>query len=123
MGRSTVVDTRPSQYYEFSAITVKKRSIALLLMRLPVFVPIILIMPGWVSLNANDTLTATEADVLGTGGVFCLYMALSITALISLTGAQWIAPCGGGTASGSRSSAWPTTTTAAITTNFAGGVR
>ena len=122
MGRSDVVDARPSQYYEFSAITVRKRSIALFLMRLPVFVPIILIMPGWVSLNANDALTATEADVLGTGGVFCLYVALSITPLITLTGAQWIAPLRRWYGIWFAIIGLADTTTAAITTNFAGGV-
>ena len=122
MGRSDVVDTRPSQYYEFSAITIRKRSIALFLMRLPVFVPIILIMPGWVSLNANDALTATEADVLGTGGVFCLYVALSITPLITLTGAQWIAPLRRWYGIWFAVIGLADTTTAAITTNFAGGV-
>jgi DMSO/TMAO reductase YedYZ heme-binding membrane subunit len=122
MGRSDVVDTRPSQYYEFSAITIRKRSIALFLMRLPVFVPIILIVPGWVSLNANDALTATEADVLGTGGVFCLYIALSITPLITLTGAQWIAPLRRWYGIWFAVIGLADTTTAAITTNFAGGV-
>jgi DMSO/TMAO reductase YedYZ heme-binding membrane subunit len=122
MGRSDVVDTRTSQYYEFSAITIRKRSIALFLMRLPVFVPIILIMPGWVSLNANDALTATEADVLGTGGVFCLYIALSITPLITLTGAQWIAPLRRWYGIWFAVIGLADTTTAAITTNFAGGV-
>jgi len=91
-------------------------------MRLPVFVPIILITPGWVSLNANDALTATEADVLGTGGVFCLYVALSITPLITLTGAQWIAPLRRWYGIWFAIIGLADTTTAAITTNFAGGV-
>jgi len=121
MGRSDVVDARPSQYYEFSAITIRKRSVALFLMRLPVFVPIILITPGWVSLNANDALTATEADVLGTGGVFCLYVALSITPLITLIGAQWIAPLRRWYGIWFAIIGLADTTTAAITTNFAGG--
>src|SRR5205809_7798929 len=71
MGRSdvAVADARTSQYYEFPAITIRKRSIALFFLRLPVFVPIIFIMPGCVSLNANGTLTVNEASVLGTGGV------------------------------------------------------
>ena len=95
MGRSAVADqadTRSSQYLEFSAITIKKRSIALFLMRLPAFIPWIFIARGWLNQNAQEVLTNTEADVLGTGGVFCFYMALSVTPLITLTGAQWIAP-------------------------------
>jgi DMSO/TMAO reductase YedYZ heme-binding membrane subunit len=114
-------DTAPSQYLEFSAITIKKRSIALFLMRLPAFIPWIFIARGWLNQNAQEVLTNTEADVLGTGGVFCFYMALSITPLITLTGAQWIAPLRRwygimfaliGISNG---------TTAAITTDFAGG--
>ena len=123
MGRSdAVVDTRSSQYLEFSAITIKKRSIALFLMRLPVFVPIIFILPGWISGNANGTLTVNEASVLGTGGVFCLYVALSITPIITLTGAQWIAPLRRWYGIWFAVIGLADTTTAAITTDFAGGV-
>ena len=55
MGRSdvAVADARPSQYYEFSAVHIKKRSLALFFMRLPVFVPIIFMIPGWVNLNPH----------------------------------------------------------------------
>jgi hypothetical protein len=67
MGRTVDArtDTRPSQYLEFSAITIRKRSIALFLMRLPALNPWIFVFRGWVNLNAHDVLTNTEADVLG----------------------------------------------------------
>ena len=124
MGRSdvAVADAKPRQYYEFSAITIRKRSLALFLLRLPVFVPIILTIPGWVSLNAHGTLTINEASVLGTGGVFCLYIALSITPIITLTGAQWIAPLRRWYGIWFAVIGLADTTTAAITTDFAGGV-
>jgi methionine sulfoxide reductase heme-binding subunit len=124
MGRSdvAVADAKPRQYYEFSAITIRKRSLALFFLRLPVFVPIILITPGWVSLNAHGTLTINEASVLGTGGVFCLYIALSITPIITLTGAQWIAPLRRWYGIWFAVIGLADTTTAAITTDFAGGV-
>jgi len=123
MGRSDVAaaDARTSRYYEFSAITIKKRSLALFFLRLPVFVPIILTIPGWVSLNAHGTLTINEASVLGTGGVFCLYIALSITPIITLTGAQWIAPLRRWYGIWFAVIGLADTTTAAITTEFAGG--
>jgi sulfoxide reductase heme-binding subunit YedZ len=123
MGRSdvAVADAKPRQYYEFSAITIRKRSLALFFLRLPVFVPIILITPGWVSLNAHGTLTINEASVLGTGGVFCLYIALSITPIITLTGAQWIAPLRRWYGIWFAVIGLADTTTAAITTDFAGG--
>jgi DMSO/TMAO reductase YedYZ heme-binding membrane subunit len=126
MGRTdvdvrSVEDTRPSQYLEFSAVTIKKRSIALFLLRLPAFIPWIFIVRGWFNLNAQDVLTNTEADVLGSGGEACFFIALSITPIITMTGAQWIAPLRRwygimfaliGISDG---------TTAAITTDFAGG--
>src|SRR6516164_6568368 len=126
MGRTdvdvrSVEDTRPSQYLEFSAITIKKRSIALFLLRLPALIPWIFMVRGWFSLNTQDVLTNTEADVLGSGGEACLLIALSITPIITMTGQQWIAPLRRwygimfaliGISDG---------TTAAITTSFAGG--
>ena len=122
MGRSDVVDTRPSQYYEFSAITIRKRSIALFFMRLPVFVPFIFIARGWLTLNHDDILGLVEANVLGTGGVFCFYMAISITPIITLTGAQWIAPLRRWYGIWFAVIGICDATTASITTDFAGGV-
>jgi DMSO/TMAO reductase YedYZ heme-binding membrane subunit len=123
MGRSDVAaaGAKPSQYYEFSAITIKKRSLALFFLRLPVFAPIIFMIPGWISLNAKDTLTITEASVLGSGGILCLYAALSITPVITLTGAQWIAPLRRWYGIWFAVIGLADTTTAAITTDFAGG--
>ena len=124
MGRTVDAraDTRPSQYLEFSAITIRKRSIALFLMRLPALIPWIFVFRGWVNLNAHDVLTNTEADVLGTGGVLCFYIAISITPLITLTGAQWIAPLRRWYGIWFAIIGISDATTAAITTDFAGGV-
>jgi len=124
MGRSdvAVADAKTSQYYEFSAITIKKRSLALFFMRLPVFVPIIFMARPWLELNPKDTLTLVEADVLGSAGIFCLFVALSITPVITLTGAQWIAPLRRWYGIWFAIIGLADTTTAAITTDFAGGV-
>ena len=124
MGRSdvAVADAKTSQYYEFSAITIKKRSLALFFMRLPVFVPIIFMARPWLELNPKDTLTLVEADVLGSAGIFCLFIALSITPVITLTGAQWIAPLRRWYGIWFAIIGLADTTTAAITTDFAGGV-
>jgi hypothetical protein len=61
-------------------------------LRLPAFVPWFFILRGWYSLNAKDVRTLSEADVLGTGGEFTFLIAVSITPLITLTGARWYAP-------------------------------
>ncbi len=71
---------------------VKRRKIALFLLRLPALVPLIFTLRGWLSLNEKLSLTNTEADVLGTGGEYCFLLAVSITPLITLTGQRWLAP-------------------------------
>jgi sulfoxide reductase heme-binding subunit YedZ len=120
--RSRSVDTWLSEDLVFSAGSIKKQSIALFLLRLPAFIPLIFIVRGWLALNAKEVLTNTEADVLGTGGEICFFIAVSITPLMTLTGQRWFAPLRRwygimfaviGIADG---------TTAAITTDFAGGV-
>ena len=100
----------------------KRRSIALFFLRLPVFIPWIFIMRGWLSLNEKDSLTLVEADILGTGGEFCFLVAVSITPLITLTGARWFAPLRRWYAIFFALIGISDATTAAITTSFSGGV-
>ncbi len=106
----------------FSAGSIKKKSIALFLLRLPAFIPFIFIVRGWFALNAQDVLTNTEADVLGTGGEICFFLALSITPMITLTGQRWIAPLRRWYGIMFAVIGIADATTAAITTDFAGGV-
>ena len=75
-----------------SFLGVKRRKIALFLLRLPAIIPWIFTLRGWLSLNEKLSLTNTEADVLGTGGEYCFLLAVSITPLITLTGQRWFAP-------------------------------
>ena len=77
---------------------------------------------GWLSLNEKDSLTNTEADILGTGGEICLFVALSITPLITVTGARWFAPLRRWYGIMFALIAISDAATAAITTDFAGGV-
>jgi DMSO/TMAO reductase YedYZ heme-binding membrane subunit len=100
----------------------KRRTIALFFLRLPAFVPWIFIMRGWYSLNAKDVLTLSEADVLGTGGEFTFLIAVSITPLITLTGARWYAPLRRWYGIFFALIGISDATTAAITTSFDGGV-
>jgi DMSO/TMAO reductase YedYZ heme-binding membrane subunit len=120
--RSRSVDTWMGEDLIFSAGVIKKQSIALFLLRLPALVPLIFIMRGWLSLNAKDVLTNTEADVLGTGGEICFFIAVSITPLITLTGARWIAPLRRWYGIMFAVIGVADATTAALTTDFAGGV-
>ena len=106
----------------FSAGTIRKRSLALILLRLPALIPLFFILRGWLSLNAKDVLTNTEADVLGTGGEICFFVALSITPLITLTGQHWIAPLRRWYGIMFAVIGIADSITASITGNFAGGV-
>ncbi|HEY7144247.1 MAG TPA: hypothetical protein VH637_08370 [Streptosporangiaceae bacterium] len=120
--RSRSLDPWLSGSLVFSAGSIKKQSIVLFLLRLPAFVPLIFIVRGWLSLNAKDVLTNTEADVLGTGGEICFFLAILITPLITVTGQRWFAPLRRWYGIMFAVIGIADATTAAITTDFAGGV-
>jgi DMSO/TMAO reductase YedYZ heme-binding membrane subunit len=100
----------------------KRRSIALFFLRLPAFIPWFFILRGWLSLNAKDVLTLSEADVLGTGGEATFLIAVSITPLITLTGARWYAPLRRWYGIFFALIGISDAATASITTSFSGGV-
>ena len=100
----------------------KRKTVALFLLRLPALVPWIFIMRGWLSLNTKDVLTNTEADVLGTGGEICFFLAITITPMITLTGTRFYAPLRRWYGIFFALIGVSDATTAAITTTFAGGV-
>jgi DMSO/TMAO reductase YedYZ heme-binding membrane subunit len=120
--RSRSVDTWMSEDLVFSAGAIKKQSIALFLLRLPAFIPLIFIVRGWLSLNAKEVLTNTEADVLGTGGEICFFLAVSVTPLMTVTGQRWFAPLRRWYGIMFAVIGIADASTAAITTDFAGGV-
>jgi DMSO/TMAO reductase YedYZ heme-binding membrane subunit len=120
--RPRSVDTWMGEDLIFSAAVIKKQSLALFLLRIPAFVPLIFIMRGWLSLNAKDVLANTEANVLGTGGEICFFVAVSITPIITLTGARWIAPLRRWYGIMFAVIGIADAITAAVTTDFAGGV-
>ena len=84
--------------------------------------PWVFIIRGWLSLNAKEVLTNTEADVLGTGGEICFFVAVSITPLITVTGARWFAPLRRWYGIFFALIGISDAATAAITTDFEGGV-
>jgi len=116
------VDTWMSGSLVFPEISIRKRSLALFLLRLPALIPLIFIVRGWLSLNARDVLTNTEADVLGTGGEICFFIAVSITPIITVTGSRWIAPLRRWYGIMFAVIGLADSITAAITGDFAGGV-
>ena len=101
---------------------VKRRKIALFLLRLPAFVPLIFTLRGWISLNEKLSLTNTEADVLGTGGEYCFLLAVTITPYITVTGQRWVAPLRRWYGIMFAVIGLSDSVTASITGDFAGGV-
>lgn len=71
---------------------ITRRKIALFLLRLPAFIPLLFTLRGWFSLNEKLSLTNTEADVLGSGSELCFFLAVTITPLLTVTGQRWFAP-------------------------------
>jgi hypothetical protein len=122
LDEAKTVDKWMGESLVFSAGTIKKQSVILFLLRLPALVPLMFIVRGWLSLNAKEVLTNTEADVLGTGGEVCFFITLSITPIITLTGARWIALLRRWYGIMFAVIGIADSTTAAITTDFAGGV-
>jgi len=116
------VDSWMGEDIIFSALVIKRQSLILFFLRLLAFIPWIFVARGWLSLNEKDSLTNTEADILGTGGEICLFVALSITPLITVTGARWFAPLRRWYGIMFALIAVSDATTAGITTDFAGGV-
>jgi len=122
LAKPRTVDSWMGEDIIFSALVIKKQSLILLLLRLPAFIPWIFVARGWLSLNEKESLTNTEADILGTGGEICFFVAVSITPLITVTGARWIAPLRRWYGIMFALIGISDATTAAITTDFAGGV-
>jgi DMSO/TMAO reductase YedYZ heme-binding membrane subunit len=116
------VDSWMGEDIVFSALVIKKQSLILFLLRLPAFIPWIFIARGWFSLNQKDSLTNTEADILGTGGEIAFFLAVSITPLITVTGARWFAPLRRWYGIMFALIGISDAATAAISTDFAGGV-
>jgi sulfoxide reductase heme-binding subunit YedZ len=115
-------DTWISGSLTLPAVSIKRQSIALLLLRLPAFVPLIFISRGWLMADPRRVLNLTEADVLGTGGEICFFAMISITPIITLTGARWIAPLRRWYGIMFAAIGIADSITASITGDFAGGV-
>jgi sulfoxide reductase heme-binding subunit YedZ len=107
--------------FKFGGSRVKRKAVALILLGLPAAVPLFLMLPALITVNAN-TFSVSVDDTLGTGAEFCLFISLLVTPMTTLTGQHWffglrrwyglmMACCAFGDAIG-----------AAITDTFAGGV-
>jgi DMSO/TMAO reductase YedYZ heme-binding membrane subunit len=117
----TAVDTWMAQDFTFSAGTIRKQTVALFLMRLPVLFPLFFVSRGVIALNGS-ALNTSEADVLGTGSECSLLLALLITPMITVTRQRWITPLRRWYGIIFAVTAMTDAIIASITTDFAGGV-
>jgi sulfoxide reductase heme-binding subunit YedZ len=109
------------QDFTFTAGSIRKQSLALLILRLPGLVPLFFISRGIIT-HDSPILAGAEADVLGTGSEACLLLALTVTPLITVTRQRWIAPLRRWYGIMFALTAITDAIVAAITTDFAGGV-
>ena len=117
----TAVDEWMAQDFTFSAGTIRKQTVALFLMRLPVLFPLFFVSRGIITLNGS-ALNASEADVLGTGSECSLLRALLVTPMITITRQRWITPLRRWYGIVFAITAMTDAIVASITTDFAGGV-
>jgi sulfoxide reductase heme-binding subunit YedZ len=100
---------------------VKRQTVALWIMGAPAFLPLIFMLPSYLTLNTS-AMDSAEADVLGSGSEILLLMTLLITPMVTLTRQRWFVPLRRFYGIMFAVTAFTDATTASITTNFAGGV-
>jgi len=100
---------------------VKRQTIALWLLGLIAFFPIIFVAPADITRNGS-VIDTGEADVLGTGAEMLLLLTLMITPLVTVTRARWFVPLRRWYGLMMAATAFTDATNAAIATSFHGGV-
>jgi DMSO/TMAO reductase YedYZ heme-binding membrane subunit len=85
------VDEWMDKDFKFGGSHVKRKTVALVLLGAPALVPLIFMIPADFTLNANTVGVAGD-DVLGTGAELCLFLCLTVTPLMTLTGQRWFFP-------------------------------
>jgi methionine sulfoxide reductase heme-binding subunit len=100
---------------------VKRQTVALWIMGVPAFLPLLFMLPSYLTLNSS-AMDSAEADVLGSGSEILLLMTLLITPMVTLTRQRWFVPLRRFYGIMFAVTAFTDATTASITTGFAGGV-
>src|SRR5215469_7664652 len=100
---------------------VKRQTVALWIMSAPAFLPLLFMLPSYLTLNGG-AMDSAEADVLGSGSEILLLMTLLITPMVTLTRQRWFVPLRRFYGIMFAVTAFTDATTASITTSFAGGV-
>src|SRR5690349_9783278 len=100
---------------------VKRQTVALWIMGAPAFLPLLFMLPSYLTLNTS-AMDSAEADVLGSGSEILLLTTLLVTPMVTLTRQRWFVPLRRFYGIMFAVTAFTDATTASITTNFAGGV-
>jgi sulfoxide reductase heme-binding subunit YedZ len=77
--------------FKFGGSKIKRKAVALVLLGAPAVIPLIMMLPADLTLNANTVGVAGD-DVLGTGAELCLFLCLTVSPLITLNGQRWFFP-------------------------------
>jgi methionine sulfoxide reductase heme-binding subunit len=117
----TAVDTWMAEEIILFGRYVKRQTVALWIMGAPAFLPLLFMLPSYLTLNSS-AMDSAEADVLGSGSEILLLMTLLITPMVTLTRQRWFVPLRRFYGIMFAATAFTDATTASITTNFAGGV-
>jgi methionine sulfoxide reductase heme-binding subunit len=100
---------------------VKRQTVALWIMGAPAFLPLLFMLPSYLTLNTS-AMDSAEADVLGSGSEILLLTTLLVTPIVTLTRQRWFVPLRRFYGIMFAITAFTDATTASVTTGFAGGV-
>jgi DMSO/TMAO reductase YedYZ heme-binding membrane subunit len=118
--RKSRADQWMEQDFKFGGSRVKRKTVALVLMGAPAVIPLIFMLPSFFTLNSNTVGVAGD-DVLGTGAELCLFLCLTVTPMITLTGSRWYFPLRRWYGVMMAPIAFADTIGAGLTDSFAGG--
>lgn len=114
-------DAWMDQEFTFLGKNIKRQTAVLFFLRIPAFAGMFFIARDIFAAN-GPVLNADEADVLGTSSEINLMITLLITPMVTVTGQRWFVPLRRWYGVMFGLTAVTDATTAAITTDFAGGV-
>jgi sulfoxide reductase heme-binding subunit YedZ len=117
----TFLDTWMAEEVRLFGRYVKRQTIALWVLGAPACIPILLMMPAFLTRNGT-AMDANEADVLGSGSEILLLCTLLVTPMNTLTRQRWFVPLRRWYGLMFAANAFTDAITASITTSFAGGV-
>jgi DMSO/TMAO reductase YedYZ heme-binding membrane subunit len=118
---ANAVDTWMAEDIMLFGHYVKRQTAALWIIGAPAFLPMVFMLPAFLTLN-GAAMNTGEADTLGTGSEILLIMTLLVTPMATLARQRWFIPLRRFYGIMFAVTAFTDAITASITTSFAGGV-